>query len=114
MCNTKSRLEAFLFVPKMRIDIILLAGIIFFALQARAYAQASFSVSCASVTQAAGTSNTAYAGDIVFTQTSGTSSSGTITITYPVPITSDYSSIIDVTGTGRGCNFLSVNSVWFC
>jgi hypothetical protein len=99
MCNTRSALKAFLYLPRMRSNILLLTIIIFLGLQAGAYAQADFTVT-STAPLAISTNNTALAGDIVFTQV-GISVAGKLTITYPGPITCDlFTGPIIVTGTG--------------
>jgi hypothetical protein len=114
MCNTRSALKAFLYLPRMKSDILLLTSIIFLGLQAGAYAQAPsgavFNVTSIPVTVVSDTNNTAPAGDIVFTQLGGTSEIGELAITYPVPITCDlFTGPITVTGTGG----YDDGSAWF-
>jgi len=111
MRNKRSRLKAFLFLPKMRIDVLLLASIIFLGLQAGAYAQATFQVGSIPVTTATNTDNAALAGDVVLTLFPGgfPTMAGTITIAYPVPITIPFSSVT-VTGTGGFVGLVSVNA----
>jgi len=81
---------------------LLVAAGIFFAFSAAAFAQATFSVGSIPVTAVVKSGLTEKTGDITFTQISGTSTSGTITITYGVPITIDIATKVSVIGSGIG------------
>src|SRR5438093_10689395 len=71
----------------MRMKTLLVAAGIFFAFSAAAFAQGTYSVGSIPVTAVVKSGLTEKTGDITFTQISGSSVSGTITITYGVPIT---------------------------
>jgi hypothetical protein len=109
MFNTGSRLRVFLSLRKVRIEILLLAIIIFLGLQAGAYAQAVFQTGSIPVTAVSSTDNTAQAGAVVFTVFSGTSVAGTITITYPMPITCPFSAVT-LAGTGGFAGGVTINA----
>jgi len=93
----------------MKFKTILVAAVMFLGLTAAAFAQATFSVGSIPVTTVTNTGQTERTGDITFTQISGTSNLGTITIAYGVPITIAMSSIT-VTGTGGYNGNVSVNT----
>jgi hypothetical protein len=71
----------------------------FFGLSAAAFAQAAYSVSASPVTAVINTGLTEKTGDITFTQISGVSALGTLTISYGVPITVPFTGLT-ITGTG--------------
>lgn len=93
----------------MKFKTILVAAVMFLGLTAAAFAQATFSVGSIPVTTVTNTGQTERTGDITFTQISGTSNLGTITIAYGVPITIAMSSVT-VTGTGGYAGNVSVNT----
>ncbi len=82
----------------MKTKTLLIAAVMFLGLTAAAFAQATYSVGSLPVTAVINTGQVERTGDVTFTQTSGTSNTGTITISYGVPITVAFSSVI-VTGT---------------
>src|SRR5437867_12982455 len=92
----------------MRMKTLLVAAGIFFAFSAAAFAQATYSVRSIPVTAVVKSGLTEKTGDITFTQISGTSVTGTITITYGVPITINIAAQVTVTPTG--VTGLGVNS----
>ncbi len=73
----------------MKTKTILIAAVMFFALTASAFAQATFSVSSIPETTVVNSGFTEKTGDIMFTTVAGTPASvtGTFTISYGVPIT---------------------------
>jgi outer membrane receptor protein involved in Fe transport len=85
----------------MKVRTLLVAAVMFVALSAAAFAQATFSVGSIPVTTVTASGNTEKSGDITFSVIQGSSPSvlGTITITYGVPITVDSSAIV-ITGFG--------------
>lgn len=93
----------------MKFKTILVAAVMFLGLTAAAFAQATFSVGSIPVTTVTNTGQTERTGDITFTQISGTSNLGTITIAYGVPITIAMSSVT-VTGTDGYSGLVSVNT----
>lgn len=93
----------------MKFKTILVAAVMFLGLTAAAFAQATFSVGSIPVTTVTNTGQTERTGDITFTQISGTSNEGTITIAYGVPITIAMTSVT-VTGTGGYVGLVSVNT----
>jgi len=98
----------------MKTKTLLIAAVMFLGLTAAAFAQATFSVGSIPVTQVIQTGLTEKSGDITFTQISGTSVTGTITINYLVPITEPFptestGSTVVVTGTGGYAGLVSVN-----
>jgi len=79
----------------MKVRTLLVAAVMFLALSAAAFAQATFQVGSIPVTTVASTGNTELTGDITFTMVNGSNATqlGTISVTYPVPITVvDYTS----------------------
>ncbi|MBZ5498525.1 MAG: hypothetical protein LAP85_19180 [Acidobacteriia bacterium] len=74
----------------MKTKTLLIAAVIFVVISAAAFAQntATFSVGSIPVTTVINTGQAERTGDVTFTQVSGTSAAGTITINYGVPITS--------------------------
>lgn len=90
----------------MKVRTLLVAAVMFLALSAAAFAQATFQVGSIPVTTVASTGNTELTGDITFTMVSGSNATilGTINVTYPVPITvvdfPDYVQIINNTLVG--------------
>jgi hypothetical protein len=71
----------------MKAKTLLVAAVMVLGLSAVAYAQATFTVGSVPVTAVTATGLTEKTGDLTFTIVSGTTVAGTITITYPVPIT---------------------------
>ncbi len=73
----------------MKVRTLLVAAVMFLALSAAAFAQATFQVGSIPVTTVASTGNTEKTGDITFTLVTGSNPTvlGTISVTYPVPIT---------------------------
>ena len=88
------------FLPKVRIEILLLAGVVSLGFQGGAFAQAIFNLAATPVTAVSDNDHTARAGDIYLTIAPGSlsSTSGTIVIQYPIPITCP-ASLITVEGT---------------
>lgn len=66
---------------------LLIAAVMFFALSVAAFAQATFLVGSVPVTTVASCGYTEKTGDITFNVVAGSTIAGTITITYPVPLT---------------------------
>lgn len=94
MRNIRAWLKVFLFLPKVRIEILLLSVSVFLALQAGVYAQVTFQVASTPVTTVSNTDNTARAGDITFTNANSEPSAlGTITVQYGAPITVPFSAV---------------------
>jgi len=98
----------------MKTRTLLIAAVMFLGLAAASFAQATFSVGSIPVTQVVQTGLTEKSGDITFTQVSGTSITGTISINYLVPITSPFptegGAVVSVTGTGGYLGTVSVNT----
>src|SRR5687767_13074011 len=84
----------------MKARIVLVGALMFFGISAAAFAQANFDTGSTPVTAVTRSGYTEKTGDITFTQTSGTSVAGTITVAYGVPITIDIS---DAMVVGAGC-----------
>jgi hypothetical protein len=84
----------------MKARIVLVGALMFFGISAAAFAQANFDTGSTPVTAVTRSGFTERTGDITFTQTSGTSVAGTITVSYGVPITID---IVDAMVVGLGC-----------
>jgi len=84
----------------VRIEILLLAGVVSLGFQGGAFAQAIFNLAATPVTAVSDNDHTARAGDIYLTIAPGSlsSTSGTIVIQYPIPITCP-ASLITVEGT---------------
>jgi len=72
----------------MKIKTLLMAAVIMLGMSAAAFAQATFSVGSTPVTAVVKTGLTENTGAITFSIISGTTGAGTLSITYPVPITS--------------------------
>ncbi len=85
----------------MKVRTLLVAAVMFVALSAAAFAQATFSVGSIPVTTVTASGNTEKSGDVTFTVIQGSSASvlGTVTITYGVPITVPATAIV-ITGFG--------------
>jgi len=86
----------------MKTRTVLIAALMFLGLTAAAFAQATYSVGSIPVTTVIKTGLTEKSGDITFSQISGTSVTGTISISYGVPITVNAASIFIVAPTGSG------------
>jgi hypothetical protein len=71
----------------MKAKTLLIAAVMFLALSAAAFAQATFQVGSTPVTAVVATGNTERVGDITFTIASGNAGVGTFVITYPGVIT---------------------------
>jgi len=71
----------------MKTRTILIAAVMFLGLTAAAFAQATFSVGSIPVTAVINTGEVELTGAVTFTQQSGLSSAGSLTISYGVPIT---------------------------
>jgi len=80
----------------------------FLGISAAAFAQANFDTGSTPVTAVTRSGFTEKTGDITFTQTSGTSVAGTITVSYGVPITIDISNAM-VVGTGGYAGTVTIN-----
>jgi hypothetical protein len=78
----------------MKTKTLLIAAVMFLGLTAAAFAQATYSVGSIPVTAVINTGLTENSGDITFTQISGTSVTGTITISYGVPVTVDLATVV--------------------
>jgi len=94
----------------MKTRTLLIAAVMFLGLSAAAFAQATYQVGSIPVTAVINTGLTERTGDITFTQISGTSQTGTITISYGVPITSPTSSIIISGANGYDGTNVTLNS----
>jgi hypothetical protein len=96
----------------MKTKTLLIAAVMFLALTAGAYAQATYSVGSIPVTAVINTGLTERTGDLTFFQQSGLSNVGTITVNYGVPITIPFTAVT-VTGQGAylGNAGLNVNTV---
>lgn len=77
----------------MKTRTLLIAAVMFLGLTAASFAQATFSVGSIPVTAVVNTGQVELTGAVTFTQTSGVTNNGTITISYGVPITSAFSSV---------------------
>lgn len=84
----------------MKARSLLVAAVMFLGLSAAAFAQGNFDTGSTPVTAVTRSGFTEKTGDITFTQTSGTTVAGTITVSYGVPITID---IGDNMVVGVGC-----------
>ena len=81
---------------------ILVAAVMFLGLTAAAFAQATYSVGSIPVTTVTASGQTERTGDVTFTQISGVSNAGTITIRYGVPITVDLATVVITAPAGSG------------
>lgn len=101
----------------MKTRTVLIAALMFLGLTAAAFAQATFQVGYTNVQSVIKTGLTEKAGDITFTQLSGTTLAGTIQITYGAQITVPSSSISIIAfgaynaGGGVPIAGLSINSI---
>ncbi|HYK88002.1 MAG TPA: hypothetical protein VE398_04500 [Acidobacteriota bacterium] len=86
----------------MKTKTLLIAAVMFLGLTAAAFAQATFSVGSIPVTAIVNTGQVELTGDITFSQISNGNASvlGTITVTYPVPITVGRSDTNGAVGSG--------------
>lgn len=91
----------------MKLRTILLAAVMLLGISAAALAQATFQVGSIPVTAVADTGQTERTGDITFTQVSGISQLGTITISYGVPITVRIADSVRVTAPAGSPFFLN-------
>jgi len=94
----------------MKTKTLLIAAVMFLGLTAGAFAQATYSVGSIPVTAVTNTGLTERTGDITFTQISGTSLAGTITISYGVPITVPFSSVTVSGAAGVTVNTTASNN----
>jgi hypothetical protein len=92
----------------MKARSLLVAAVMFFGLSVAAFAQANFDTGSTPVTAVTRSGHTEKTGDITFTQTSGISVAGTMTISYGVPITIPFVNVT-VTGTGSYAGLVTVN-----
>jgi len=98
----------------MKTRTILIAAVMFLGLTAAAFAQATFSVGSIPVTAVVSTGQVEMTGDITFSQLNNGNNValGTITVTYPVPITNDTSTGIGIASiVGFGAGTVTINSV---
>jgi len=97
----------------MKTRTVLIAALMFLGLTAAAFAQATYSVGSIPVTTVIKTGLTEKTGDITFTQISGLSVVGTITINYGVPITVGTGAITISAPVGSGyvASLPTVNSI---
>ncbi len=86
----------------MKTKTLLIAAVMFLGLTAAAFAQATYSVGSIPVTAIVNTGQVELSGDITFSQINNGNASvlGTITVTYPVPITVDKSPVNTLAGAG--------------
>jgi len=86
----------------MKTKTLLIAAVMFLGLTAAAFAQATYSVGSIPVTTVISTGQVELTGDVTFSQVvnGNTSNLGTITVTYPVPITVGISGTNGVVGSG--------------
>lgn len=91
----------------MKTKTLVIALVMFLGLSVAAFAQATYSVGSIPVTAVINTGQVEKTGDITFNQVSGTSNTGTITISYGVPITNV---LTGVTVGGVSGGYTTVNT----
>jgi len=83
----------------MKTKTLLIAAVMFLGLTAAAFAQATYSVGSTPVTAVVNTGQVELTGALSFSLSSGTSTTGTFTVSYGVPITSAFSAVTITAGT---------------